>query len=70
MDKLKLFVIWLGGYMDACGPQLNEEQTAVIKAKLDAIFIHEAGHVEEPTVLGLPSSYDHPQNNGQEVMRC
>lgn len=47
IDKLKLFVIWLNGYMEACGNQLNEEQTKTIKAKLDGLF----EHVAEPVVV-------------------
>lgn len=42
MEKFKLFVIWLDGYMQACGSSLNEEQTTIIKNKVDVLFEHEA----------------------------
>ena len=48
MDKLKLFVMWLDGFMDACGASLNENQTNTIKDKLNSLFEHEADKVEEP----------------------
>ncbi len=51
MDKLKLFVVWLDGYMEACGQQLNEEQTSVVKNKLDGLFEHVAEPVKEKITL-------------------
>lgn len=58
MDKIKLFVIWLDGFMEACGPKLNEEQTLVVKNKLNDLFEHEADVVEEkPTLEELGEQY-------------
>lgn len=53
MNKLQLFVVWLEGYMEACGQKLNEQQTAVVKAKLDTIFVHEAEPVENVSLQEL-----------------
>ena len=51
MDKLKLFVIWLDGYIEACGPELNIHQTNVVRNKLNDLFEHEAEPVEEKLTL-------------------
>lgn len=47
MDKIKTFVIWLDGFLDASGDQLNIHQTTMIKNKLNRIFEHVA---EEPSI--------------------
>jgi len=47
MDKIQTFVIWLDGFLDASGDQLNIHQTTMIKNKLNRIFEHVA---EEPSV--------------------
>lgn len=47
MDKIQTFVIWLDGFLDASGDQLNIHQTNMIKNKLNRIFEHVA---EEPSV--------------------
>jgi hypothetical protein len=51
MDKLKLFVIWLDGYIEACGTELNIHQTNVVRNKLNDLFQHEAEPVEEKPIL-------------------
>lgn len=43
MDKLKNFVIWLDGYLDAVGDDINISKTNMIKNKLNGLFEHEAG---------------------------
>ncbi len=43
MDKLKNFVIWLDGYLDAVGDDINISKTNMIKNKLNSLFEHEAG---------------------------
>ena len=53
MDKLKLFVIWLDGFMEACGPELNEKQTNIIKDKLNGLFEHEAETINKPSLEEL-----------------
>ena len=47
MDKIQTFVIWLDGFLDASGDQLNIHQTNMIKNKLNRIFEHVA---EEPSI--------------------
>ena len=79
MDKLKLFVIWLDGYMLACGPVLNEEQTNIVKDKLNGLFEHEADKVEEPKLTleelgeqhGFPVHQGFPNGNDNGTLyRC
>jgi len=54
MDKLKLFVIWLDGFIEACGPTLNPEQTSIVKSKLNGLFVHEAETIDvKPTLEEL-----------------
>ena len=52
MDKMKLFVIWLDGYMAACGPVMTEDQTSVVKDKLNNLFEHVAEPVEIVSTSG------------------
>jgi hypothetical protein len=40
MDKAQSFVIWLDGYLDACGDELNISKTNLIKNKLHRLFDH------------------------------
>ena len=63
MDKLKLFVIWLSGYMDACGKSLNEEQTKVVQDKLNNLFEHEAVP-EKKTLEELGEEHGFPVHQG------
>ena len=53
MDKLKQFVIWLDGFMQACGPELNEQQTSIVKNKLNGLFEHEADKLSIEPKLSL-----------------
>jgi hypothetical protein len=41
MDKTQNFVIWLDGYLDACGNEINISKTNLIKNKLYSLFEHE-----------------------------
>jgi hypothetical protein len=41
MDKLQNFVIWLDGYLEACGDEINISKTNLIKNKLYNLFEHE-----------------------------
>jgi hypothetical protein len=65
MDKGKQFIVWLDGFFEACGSTLNEEQTTIVKNKLDSIFDHSAkDSVEELKVEELGISWvDTPQTN-------
>lgn len=47
MDKLQNFVIWLDGYLDATGDEINISKTNLIKNKLDRLFEHEAEKLSE-----------------------
>lgn len=76
----KNFVIWLSGYLEACGEKLSELQTEVIKNKLNDLFHHEAETINKPTLeelgqqhgfnvnQGWPHNNDSPSEEG--VMRC
>jgi hypothetical protein len=81
MDKIQTFVIWLDGFLDASGDQLNIHQTNMIKNKLNRIFEHVA---EEPSINegsqnptlaelgaanGWPGKEPHSGKDG-ELMRC
>lgn len=46
MDKLQNFVIWLDGYLDAVGNDVNISKTNVIRNKLNNLF----EHVAEPVI--------------------
>ena len=79
MDKLKLFVIWLDGFIEACGPTLNSEQTLIVKSKLNSLFVHEAEIVEtKPTleefdgfnVRPKPTNLFGRDENSGELYRC
>lgn len=48
MDKLKLFAIWLDGYLTAIGNTPTLEQTQVIRDRLNNLFEHEAESIELP----------------------
>jgi hypothetical protein len=77
MDKLQKFVIWLDGYLEAIGDDININKTNVIKNKLNDLFEHEAEKLSQPnqslTELGekhgfnvydgLPD-YNNPPFNG------
>jgi len=78
MEKTKNFVIWLDGYLDACGSKLNQKQTEKVKEKLNNIFEHEAETLEKPTLEELGEQYNFDVNNslnigqgqGGETYRC
>lgn len=40
MDKVQSFVIWLDGYLDAFGDEINISKTNLIKNKLYRLFDH------------------------------
>lgn len=42
MDKLQNFVIWLDGYLEATGDNINISKTNLIKNKLNDLFEHVA----------------------------
>lgn len=72
MDKIKQFVIWLDGFMEACGPKLNIEQTLIVKNKLNDLFEHEAEVVgEKPTLEELGEQHGFLVNsNPSNLYRC
>jgi hypothetical protein len=47
MDKLQNFVVWLDGYLEATGDEINVSKTNVIKNKLNSLFEHEADKLSE-----------------------
>lgn len=47
MDKLQNFVVWLDGYLDATGDEINISKTNLIKNKLNRLFEHEAETLSE-----------------------
>lgn len=51
MNKTQTFVIWLDGYLDAVGDEINVTKTKVIRDKLNDIFEHEADKLEEKQSL-------------------
>lgn len=76
------FAVWLQGFLDACGKDLNETQTEKVKAKLNDIFIHEAApaklSLEElgeqhgfPVKPGFPGSWQgHDSDEEGVAYRC
>jgi hypothetical protein len=70
MDKIKTFVIWLDGFLDASGDQLNIHQTNMIKNKLNRIFEHVAEEPsvnevsQNPTLAELGEQHGFPVNDG------
>lgn len=64
METTKLFVIWLDGFLEACGNELNENQTKIIKSKLNDIFHHEAEIVNKPTLEELGQQHGFQVNQG------
>ena len=77
MDKTKNFVIWLDGYLDACGSKLDSKQTEKVKQKLNDIFEHEAESLDEEIILNIPIEdalgYGKPpftDAGGETVYRC
>ena len=47
MDKLQNFVVWLDGYLEATGDNINISKTNLIKNKLNRLFEHEAETISE-----------------------
>ena len=47
MNKLINFVVWLDGYLDAIGDDINISKTNVIRTKLNGLFEHEADKLED-----------------------
>ncbi len=76
MDKIQNFVIWLDGFIDAAGPELDSSKTKSIKDKLNGLFEHEAEKVEEsiiPESTEKPNnypSYDYFDDNNDGLIRC
>ena len=76
ITKTQNFVIWLDGFLEACGGTPTTDQTTKIKSKLNDIF----DHVADKPVIPLGEShglYPHngagkPSTNsaGQTLYRC
>jgi hypothetical protein len=47
MNKLQNFVVWLDGYLEATGDEINISKTNLIKNKLYRLFEHEAETLSE-----------------------
>lgn len=56
----KNFVIWLSGFLEACGDSLSETQTKVIIDKLNGIFEHEADIVHPISLEDLGEKHNFP----------
>ena len=48
MNKLQNFVVWLDGFLEATGDEINISKTNLIKNKLNRLFEHEAEKLDEP----------------------
>lgn len=65
------FVIWLQGFLEACGNELDEKQTQKVREKLDSIFSHEAEKVEDKLDLHYPEfGHNHTLPGEEGVVRC
>lgn len=64
MDKLQTFVIWLDGYIDAIGDDIDVSKTNAIKNKLNGLFEHEADKLDKPTLQELGQQYDFEVHDG------
>jgi hypothetical protein len=78
MNKIQNFVIWLDGFIEAVGDNMNISKTNLIKNKLNSLFEHDAEKVEEPETQTYPSmDYDMrningvpPSNDDDVLIRC
>ena len=62
MTKTQKYVIWLDGFLEACEKSTTEDQTKIIKDKLNGIF----DHVAEPP-KGKLSLQDLGKTHGFDV---
>jgi len=76
MDKAKLFIVWLDGFLDG-KDTLNEEELSIAKKKLDGIFDHEAMDsltAQDTVLIDPPSPHSGFQGFGEdengEAYRC
>jgi hypothetical protein len=64
MNKMQNFVVWLDGYLEATGDNINISKTNLIKNKLNGLFEHEAEMLSEAPKkesledLGLKHGFD------------
>lgn len=86
MDKAKLFIIWLDGFLESSSPSLNISRTNAIKNKSFNLFEHVAEPVVEvvkPNLeeLGKAHGFDvktngyigfggHGQDEDGNIYRC
>ena len=65
MDKLQNFVVWLDGYLDATGDNINISKTNIIKNKLNDLFEHVAEKTEvKYSLQELGEKHGFPVYNG------
>lgn len=68
MEKTKNFVIWLDGFLEACGSTPTKEQVGKIKSRLNEIFEHvaeiPAGENEKPSLEELWQEHGFNVNSG------
>ena len=74
MNKAKVFIMWLDGFLDG-REALDEKQILTIKNKLDGIFDHEAMDAitaDKPTSESFPSFEESliPSGPNGEKYRC
>lgn len=68
MEETKNFVIWLDGFLEACGPTPTKEQVEKIKSRLNGIFEHvaeiPASENEKPSLGELGQEHGFNVNPG------
>ena len=65
MNKIQNFVIWLDGYLDAVGDNINSTNTTMIKNKLNGLFEHEADKLgDKPSLQELGQIHNFPVYDG------
>ena len=57
MNKMKLFAIWLDGYITD-KDSIDKKSTETIKTKLNGLFEHEAEELDKPTLEELGKDYN------------
>ena len=60
MDKAKQYIVWLDGFLQACGSTPTTEQTAIIREKLNDVLEHEAKEESKPTLEQLGEVHNFP----------
>lgn len=67
---MQAFVVWLDGYLDATGGELNISKTNMIKNKLWRLFEHEALAPKEDNEIKLNNDISHNNYFDSQKYRC